>query len=402
MKKLITLCLALAGLVGTVGAKTIYFADNFGNVNSLKLHLYTGTDNNGWPGAAFPAAQSYTIDGYSVYALDLGNWENFIITFKFNNEDAQRESQSVSSSSLNDGDVIDFSNTWDSNTTPRVALTSALTVYDYTFTVTAHEGVSLSYIYLGQDNKDLNGGWPGKSLTDGNYSHKSFKPSISAVIFHNGNGHQTCDLWAEPGENKYYIASLAEHPNWESWGEAVKTNASGYATYVSYNILTIPSGIAYFATDNGDGSATASALTKPAGSTPMLIKGIGGTIYHFATSWGTVEDPITDTTGNAFVKGSNATIGEGNDANGYNYILYGDALYLADNNYVADNKAYLHLSARASSARVLKFPGDEETSINTITTSMDNADAYYNLSGQRIANPVKGLFIKGGKKVIVK
>lgn len=42
------------------------------------------------------------------------------------------------------------------------------------------------------------------------------------------------------------------------------------------------------------------------------------------------------------------------------------------------------------------------TGINAIDNSQLTNDSYYNLKGQRIANPTKGLYIKNGKKMIVK
>ena len=43
-----------------------------------------------------------------------------------------------------------------------------------------------------------------------------------------------------------------------------------------------------------------------------------------------------------------------------------------------------------------------ETGISHIETAQGAADAYYDLSGRRIATPGKGLYIKNGKKVLVK
>ncbi len=403
MKKLITLILAMAGMVSTASAKTIYFANNFSNINSLKLYLYTNegeTKNAEFPGVDFPAAEDYTIDGYSVYALELGSYEKFIITFKYDdNSSWQRESQPALCSAYNENDAVDFSSSWSDN---KVALTSALTVYDYTFSVTANEGLTLSKIYLYQDG-DLSGSWPGKDLVNSgssySYSHKSFKPNISTVIFNNGNGtHQTGNLWAEPGTNDYYIASITSTKNdtYNTYGQGVKTNDKGYATTVSYSPLSIPEGFAYYATDDNDGTATAHYLKSPSANVPMLVKGNANTIYAFAAA----NSGSDDTSTNAFHAGSNANLGA-TDGGGYNYILKGDAFYLANDNYVRNDKAYLKLSKEAT-GRALKFIDNEETGINAVTTQTGNVNACYNLSGQRVANPTKGLYIRGGKKVMVK
>lgn len=49
---------------------------------------------------------------------------------------------------------------------------------------------------------------------------------------------------------------------------------------------------------------------------------------------------------------------------------------------------YLNIDGEATGIKLIKAQNDD--------------DAYYNLSGQRVENPAKGLYIKNGKKVIVK
>lgn len=403
MKKLITLLLAVAGMVSTASAKTIYFANNFSNINSLKLYLYTNegeTKNADFPGVDFPLAEDYTIDGYSVYALDLGNYEKFIISFYYDDNNSwRRESQPTSCSAYNNNDAIDFSSSWTDN---KVALTSALTVYDYSFSIVANEGIALSNIYLYQDG-DLTGSWPGEDLVNGgsaySYSHKSFKPSISTVIFNNGNNtHQTGNLWATPGTNTYFIATITSTKNntYNTYGQGVEIKESGYATAVSKSPLSIPSGIAYYATDDRDGNATAHILTSPNADVPMLVKGNANTIYAFAAA----SSGTDNTSENAFCKGKDGNLGANEDG-GYNYILKGGEFYLANGNYVSSEKAYLKLSVEAK-GRVLRFFDNEETSISGITTMSYDSEGCYNLNGQRIANPSKGLFIRNGKKVLVK
>jgi len=181
---------------------------------------------------------------------------------------------------------------------------------------------------------------------------------------------------------------------------AVTTNASGYCTYTIAHPLKISGAKAYYATDDGDGSATAHAITNPAASTPMLIKGTASTAYSFAVATSGTDYSST----NAFKAGTATTASSGlaSETDGkYNYILNGDAFYAANGKKVAEGKAYLQLSKEAS-ARPLIFADEEDTAIRLITTSDDNTDATYNLSGQRIATPSKGLYIVNGRKVIMK
>ena len=72
------------------------------------------------------------------------------------------------------------------------------------------------------------------------------------------------------------------------------------------------------------------------------------------------------------------------------------------------NRCYLDLASvptEASSARAFVsfgiFDGDA-TGIKSVEGSQLNTEGFYNLSGQRISQPTKGLYIVDGKKVIVK
>ena len=181
--------------------------------------------------------------------------------------------------------------------------------------------------------------------------------------------------------------------------ETVTTNSDGYCTYVNTEALTIPATTAYYAVDKGSGSATAHAITNPAAGTPMLIKGDESTTYYFevASSGTTYSD-------NAFKAGpvtglaNTSTI---SDVIFYNYILNGDTFYAANGKNVGEGKAYLQLS-KAATARPLIFEDEDVTGISQIENGKLKADNYFNLAGQRVAQPTKGLYIVNGKKVLVK
>ena len=117
------------------------------------------------------------------------------------------------------------------------------------------------------------------------------------------------------------------------------------------------------------------------------------------------------------------------DGSQTNFYLKGDGTFVSVNGYVniGNNKCYLELPtsmvAVASTrgvdnyileeAEIIKLPisfrslgndGDGTTGIN-VQSSMFNApsdNAYYTLQGQRVVKPSKGLYIKNGKKVVIK
>lgn len=89
------------------------------------------------------------------------------------------------------------------------------------------------------------------------------------------------------------------------------------------------------------------------------------------------------------------------------YVLSNNKLYNVDSSVtVGANKAYVDISAiTPSSARgVVDLDFNEPTGIETVANNQElNANSkFFNLAGQRVAQPTKGLYIVNGKKVLVK
>ena len=89
------------------------------------------------------------------------------------------------------------------------------------------------------------------------------------------------------------------------------------------------------------------------------------------------------------------------------YVLSNNKLYNVDSSVtVGANKAYVDRSAITPSlARgVVDLDFNEPTGIETVANSQEvNANnKFFNLAGQRVAQPAKGLYIVNGKKVLVK
>ncbi len=117
------------------------------------------------------------------------------------------------------------------------------------------------------------------------------------------------------------------------------------------------------------------------------------------------------------------------DGSQTNFYLNGDGSFVSVNGYVniSNNKCYLELptsmvavaaSTRGTEANylmeepeIIKMPvfrsidndGDGTTGIKDQSSKFNaQLDAYYTLQGQRVAKPGKGLYIKNGKKVVIK
>lgn len=71
------------------------------------------------------------------------------------------------------------------------------------------------------------------------------------------------------------------------------------------------------------------------------------------------------------------------------------------------NRAYLQIPSNlvpsANNARITTVFDDEVTPVEDILTTSDNSkDDYYNLNGQKVQTVKKGIYIKNGKKVIIR
>lgn len=195
---------------------------------------------------------------------------------------------------------------------------------------------------------------------------------------------------------------------------SVTTAQKGYISYSSSNALdfTNVSGIAaYRAESAGNGVVN---MTKISGVVPaetgVIIK------CDDAETGAEVEVPVTTedaTIGTNMLVAcvSETTVAAENDK--YKYVLgqnqskeLGFYLVKGSASYKLTNQAYLEStsSIATSSAKGITMNfGDDTTGINTVKANTTKADnAYYTLSGVRVAKPAKGLYIHNGKKVIVK
>lgn len=193
---------------------------------------------------------------------------------------------------------------------------------------------------------------------------------------------------------------------------SVDITAAGFATYANHEYaldFSSISGLKAFTASLVDESTVhfATADQVPAG-TGLLLKGEEDSYnVPVISSAAAIADnllcaPKTAITGNSLVY---------DDETYYNYILSEVSgkigFYKANNSNVAVGKAYLHIP-KAQLGRQLTFIGfdfdDEEvTGVNDVRRKKEEGiSSIYNLNGQRVNAPKKGLFIMNGKKVIVR
>ena len=182
---------------------------------------------------------------------------------------------------------------------------------------------------------------------------------------------------------------------------AITIASSGYSTIASGYGLDFanatPAGLeAYVASEVTASGVTLAAVTEAPASTGVILKGTAGETYTVP-----VKDGAAAVGTNRLQAAVNPT---GIDANSA-YILKGGQFCKVTNaSIVPAGKAYLLASdVPASAPDFLGFSFDGTTGIDEVRGKMEEVRSeYYNLAGQRVANPTKGLYIVNGKKVILK
>jgi hypothetical protein len=195
--------------------------------------------------------------------------------------------------------------------------------------------------------------------------------------------------------------------------ENIVVTSADFATYVSnYNLnFTSTSTKAYKVSVTEKGVATLTEVSKVPAKTPVLLYCKGGNGSGEAIP--VTTDAVSAVTGNDLVAGTGAAVAT--DGGDYTNMILNNVdskigFYFANNKTVAANRAYLHIlttlapDAVANSRMVMVF-ADETTAISEElkVKSEEFATApVYNLNGQRVEKPAKGLYIVNGKKVVMK
>ena len=179
------------------------------------------------------------------------------------------------------------------------------------------------------------------------------------------------------------------------------TPGKTYTTYVTTHDLDFTSHAkltAYIATAATSSAVTLTSVNKVPAGTPIVLKATEtGSAISVPTA-----DETDDVSTNKLKKGDGFTSIGGNS--NYDYILSDGQFYRAEAGVVASGKAYLHLTADPG-AHALDIVFEENggaTGIAEVSTKKAFNGEYYNIAGQKVAQPTKGLYIVNGKKVIVR
>ena len=167
--------------------------------------------------------------------------------------------------------------------------------------------------------------------------------------------------------------------------------SAGYATFSADKAVKIQGVTAYAAKLNGN-TVTLTPVTEVPANNAVILEGAADT-YNF-----TVLDNA------AAIANNDLLVSDGNASGSNIYVLAdganGVGFYkLASSDKVPAGKGYLTIGSGAA-PEFLGFGGDA-TGINEVK-AVEAKGEFFNLAGQRVAKPAKGLYIANGKKVIIK
>ncbi|MBP3789219.1 MAG: hypothetical protein J6I52_06315 [Prevotella sp.] len=208
------------------------------------------------------------------------------------------------------------------------------------------------------------------------------------------------------GKDDYPIA-----PYWtvtEAGLESVTTKITSaqWATFVAPFAVTLPVGVTAYTCTYTEGTlkTTATGSQTVAANTPVLL--YSASIYNNAFT-GYAQSYWSGLPESKSLVGTLAATTLTGDGTIYLLQKNNGVLgwyRLAEEAEVSStaNLAYLKVPAAAARQFIPLFGDDETTGITQVNGENVKANDYYNLKGQRVSQPTKGLYIVGGRKVMVK
>ena len=283
-------------------------------------------------------------------------------------------------------------------------IASSTTVDAAVFSIAAIDGgysiQSASGKYIGQTS-DANGLVSGTSA----YTNTiSFDGSGNANII-SGGAYLRYNSASNQTRFRYYKSSSYTNQKaiqlYKNAGAAITAtlNGEGYATFCSQYSLDFTEAEGYTAwqiTDIDNDAITFAKVTGSVkGGTGLLLKGEAGATVTLASVNSTTElgdNLLEGTLAPTYSTGSNY------------YGLSGKTFVPVGAGTVPAGKALLSAEWIPTQARQLSFIFEDETTGITdhLRETSTNNGEYFNLAGQRVAQPAKGLYIVNGKKVVIR
>lgn len=213
----------------------------------------------------------------------------------------------------------------------------------------------------------------------------------------------TDDAW-DSNDSKNYKATFITTP----YSVSGTISASGWNTFSSnYNLdlSSVTNGKAFVASAASGSTVTLTSVEDKivAAGTGLMIKGSPDATFTIDVT----EDAAT-------FSGTNKLVGlpdGGTVAKNSNNYVFGwtnaaePGFYYIDNTEptLAAGKSYLHTDSPLSARLFIDFEENGDvTGIANVNSNKEFNGDFYNLNGQKVQNPTKGLYIVNGKKAIIK
>lgn len=414
-------------------AKVYVYYNNPNSWSNVSCYLYAGKTNNAWPGVAMTYDATLNINGKSgwwyleVPATMVNGYAMFT---NGQGSGTQQYPGSGQPGIAIDGSSLYVDGTTAGHTTVEPGGTVTPPDPDPSTTLTVYvKADAAPYLYAWTTGGvQLNGTWPGTKMTAQTtvngvtYYYQSFTDSPVNIIFNNGSGAKTANIMGLTTDAYYSYNGTTGYEQLtvedtvvipDPVVEQVIRLSAPVGTYCSSYALDF-SGVqglqAFIASGyriiNG---ALTIVFTKvswvPAG-TGLFLTGTAGTSY-------TVPVASFDAGYMNFMVGhtQDATVNP-TDGSYSNYVLVSNGTGyqfapLSSARVIGAGKAYLQLPATVvsfMSAKALNYIfADTTTGISEVEQHRQTADdAYYTPSGIRTTNPGKGLYIRHGRKVVVR
>ena len=259
------------------------------------------------------------------------------------------------------------------------------------FTIPAVKGMEVFVTYTNGD--------PVGAMTFGGEAETSVDTDAKQIKYvYNGEA-ATLDI-EDKGNSIYPSAITVAYPGAE--GEIVSMNAYEWTTFVSAKNLdfTDKEVKAYIVTGHAGSAITTTQVNKVAANTPILLNAVKGQ-YILPTSYTGAADA---TTGN-LLKAGGASVSPEDGKTKYALSVAEDKATfkkIVSATTIPAGKAYLEFNETISAPSLSFDFGNGTTGIDSVKDSEKVNGEYFNLAGQRVAQPTKGLYIVNGKKVILK
>ena len=179
----------------------------------------------------------------------------------------------------------------------------------------------------------------------------------------------------------------------------INVGEAGFTTFSSENAFATADVVNAYAAKYQDGHIALTPVTNVPANTGVIIEAAKNNykvpVIERAESIASVNDLLVS---DGSIVGNSSTIyalGKKGDKVGF--------MRVKTDVTIPSGKAYLVIPPTAGARDFIGFADDDVTGVNVVKGQMeDERSEYFNLAGQRVAQPTKGLYIVNGKKVILK